>query len=318
MLFRSDFDINFSIMWTNPSTYEFTPVTETSPGVYQTMLTSTTEGTKKIVAAAHGAVIGYHKDYGWTTEINFISNVYEYGLKIVESSESFSKEPWSNIIDGDYEGWDGTATVKGDQPYAILAFQNDGIYKVSKFGIQTDNGTDDDSPKVANRQAKRIRIEVSTTGLEKLDFTTVLEGRIKSGDLQYFRLPSAVDAKYVKLVVLEPNWGADTWRQIVEFEVHLDVKGDLPKELADEAKQADTFALEQNYPNPFNPTTAINYQLPEDAHVTLEIYNTLGQQVATLVDGFVEAGNHRVSWNAIDMPAGVYIYRIQAGNFSAI
>ena len=309
-------DILFACMDVNPNTYQFGPIIETEPGVYNSMLTSTTDGLKKIVAAAHGAVVGYHKDSGWTTEISFFKNVYEYGLKIVESSESFSKESWANIIDGDYEGWDGTATVKGDPPFAILAFQNDGIYKVSKFGIQTDNGTDDDSPKVVNRQARKIRIDVSTTGLEEADFTTVLEGRIKSGDLQYFRLPSAVDAKYIKLVVLEPNWGADTWRQIVEFEVHLDVKGDLPKELADEAKQADTFALEQNYPNPFNPTTAINYQLPEDAHVTLMIYNTLGQQVATLVDGFVEAGNHRVSWNAIDMPAGVYIYRIQAGKFS--
>jgi len=56
--------------------------------------------------------------------------------------------------------------------------------------------------------------------------------------------------------------------------------------------------------------------LPQDSRVVLKVYNTLGQEVATLVDGFIEAGYHKVTWNATDVPAGVYIYKIQAGQFS--
>ncbi|MGM0588895.1 MAG: T9SS type A sorting domain-containing protein [Bacteroidota bacterium] len=77
-----------------------------------------------------------------------------------------------------------------------------------------------------------------------------------------------------------------------------------------------TFALQKNYPNPFNPTTKIDYALPQSAEVTITVYNALGQTVATLVDGQKSAGYHSVSFDAQSMNSGVYIYRIEAGNFS--
>lgn len=77
------------------------------------------------------------------------------------------------------------------------------------------------------------------------------------------------------------------------------------------------FALGQNYPNPFNPTTVINYALPVDAHVTLSIYNDLGQKIATLVDGVKSAGYQSVQWDALNghgapVGSGVYFYVIKA------
>jgi hypothetical protein len=75
------------------------------------------------------------------------------------------------------------------------------------------------------------------------------------------------------------------------------------------------FTLSQNYPNPFNPATLIEYTLPQESRVTLKVYNTLGQEIATLVDEVQPAGYRSVTWNGRDMASGVYFYRLQAGDF---
>jgi pimeloyl-ACP methyl ester carboxylesterase len=68
---------------------------------------------------------------------------------------------------------------------------------------------------------------------------------------------------------------------------------------------------DQNYPNPFNPSTVIGFHLTGDARVRLRVFNTLGQEVATLADGVMDAGDHSVVWDAGDAPAGVYFYRLE-------
>ena len=73
------------------------------------------------------------------------------------------------------------------------------------------------------------------------------------------------------------------------------------------------YALEQNHPNPFNPNTTINYSVPADGHVTLAVFNTVGQQIATLVDGPRQAGTYAVSVDAAGFSTGIYFYRFQAG-----
>ena len=76
----------------------------------------------------------------------------------------------------------------------------------------------------------------------------------------------------------------------------------------------DEFSLKQNYPNPFNPSTNIEYSLPEQANVTLTIYNMLGQKVATLVNETLAAGAYNHTWDASSVSSGVYFYRLKAGN----
>ena len=76
-----------------------------------------------------------------------------------------------------------------------------------------------------------------------------------------------------------------------------------------------TYALHPNYPNPFNPTTNIRYDIPQTSHVTLTIYNLLGQQVTQLIDKQQQPGSYIISWHATHLPSGLYFCRMQAGDF---
>jgi Secretion system C-terminal sorting domain len=82
------------------------------------------------------------------------------------------------------------------------------------------------------------------------------------------------------------------------------------KEITVSVSPPEKFELFQNYPNPFNPLTTISYQLTTDSKVTLRIYNMLGQEVVTLVDGQKEAGYHQEQWNGRSVASGTYIYRL--------
>ena len=103
----------------------------------------------------------------------------------------------------------------------------------------------------------------------------------------------------VKGTIASGNWGP------VGPLVSVSEGSELPERIA----------LEQNYPNPFNPSTTIRYGLPTRSHVTLTVFNTLGQQVATLVQREEEAGYHEAVFDASGLASGEYLYRLQAGEF---
>lgn len=110
--------------------------------------------------------------------------------------------------------------------------------------------------------------------------------------------------------------GQGYWSEVWSYET-----GDIVSVEMIDHQIPDEFALRQNFPNPFNPVTSIQFALPTDAIVQLEVYNMLGQRIATLIDGeYHTAGTYQAMWDARDdagreISSGIYIYRITAGDF---
>ena len=80
--------------------------------------------------------------------------------------------------------------------------------------------------------------------------------------------------------------------------------------------QLNNLSLEQNYPNPFNPSTTIKFSLPRNGNVKLEVFNSLGQKVATVLNKQISAGTHSVNFNADGLSSGVYLYKMTSPNFT--
>jgi hypothetical protein len=120
-------------------------------------------------------------------------------------------------------------------------------------------------------------------------------------------VPDASSNNHLYFSASNPQFGNELWvSDLVETALAVPEQG-KPRE----------FALSQNYPNPFNPSTTIRFELPRALRVNLDVYNTLGQEVAKLLDEERPAGAYEVSFNAKGLASGVYFYRIRAGEFVA-
>jgi len=87
---------------------------------------------------------------------------------------------------------------------------------------------------------------------------------------------------------------------------------------ADVSSQPKEYSLLQNYPNPFNPSTTIEFSIPESGNVKLVVYNSLGEEVSTLINNYEAAGSYKINFDAAGLPSGLYFYKLSAGNFSEV
>jgi len=133
-------------------------------------------------------------------------------------------------------------------------------------------------------------------------FVTVgfVEGKGTSTTNQYYRFTDeGIAGKvYYRLKQVDFN-GSYNYSQVVEVD----------------GVTASTIQLEQNYPNPFNPSTTIKYQIGNDGFVNLKVFNSLGEQVAELVNEFQKGGSHQIAFNAKDLPSGIYVYKLSSENY---
>ena len=126
--------------------------------------------------------------------------------------------------------------------------------------------------------------------------------------------------------IKEPNGEAVCWAYDLSgyytlsegLHAHLYFYPRLTSDISLEDITLKEFSLDQNYPNPFNPSTTIHYRLKENAQVKLSVYDTRGREIAVLVNKFQNSGNHSVIFNAVNLAAGLYFYKIEAGDYSAV
>jgi hypothetical protein len=196
---------------------------------------------------------------------------------------------------------------------SALALSNTNIFAGTYGGgvfISTDNGANWTA--VNNGLTNKSVMSLAVSG-ENLFAGTLGGGVFISTDDGSNWTQSGLATNYVyALAIDDTNIFAGTdgngvWKRPLS-EMIADVKPtshDLPTQ----------YALNQNYPNPFNPNTTINYHLPTQSNVTLKVYDVLGREVATLVNGVEEPGYKLVTLDASRLSSGVYYYRLQAGNY---
>ncbi|MFQ5869831.1 MAG: T9SS type A sorting domain-containing protein, partial [Candidatus Zixiibacteriota bacterium] len=120
--------------------------------------------------------------------------------------------------------------------------------------------------------------------------------------------PSSVtDSSFFEIEVIAGATGGHSWVLTGSFE-----------KSAESVTLPSGFALLENYPNPFNASTSISFDLAEAGNVSLKVYDITGRLVATLVDGFQEAGHMSVTWDASMVSSGVYFYKLTAGDFTEV
>ncbi len=93
-------------------------------------------------------------------------------------------------------------------------------------------------------------------------------------------------------------------------------EGDILFKVSSEVGKVLTYDLDNNYPNPFNPSTVIKYEIPDAGFVTLKVFDVLGKEVKTLIEGYKTEGRYEIEFDATNLPSGIYFYQLRAGNFN--
>jgi hypothetical protein len=147
-----------------------------------------------------------------------------------------------------------------------------------------------------------VRIDSLVSGY--FDSTLVFSGVFNKSNLMHF------------VFCLQNNGTIDSTSVIFDnFSIIADSIQQFPSGLRDSENKITSCILHQNYPNPFNPSTTIEFDLPKTTEVTLKIFNILGEEVTTLVSDRLSVGSYSYEWDASNLASGVYLYRLQVGDY---
>jgi sugar lactone lactonase YvrE len=213
----------------------------------------------------------------------------------------------SDLITITSDGGTIKVLVNGTSPYPYLAFRQQRL----DFWVLSKDSTRRLMLTIVDTSINPLRIDTLYTKTKYFELPFQLNpATVKKGDSLNYIVTFTPDSPrvFIDTIYVQSNSLSAVSKIGLRGEGTLVITSVLAGELPSR------FTLHQNYPNPFNASTTIDYELPKEAVVTLRIFNTLGQVIATLADEHKETGSYRVQWNA-HVPSGVYFYRLQAGEF---
>jgi hypothetical protein len=114
------------------------------------------------------------------------------------------------------------------------------------------------------------------------------------------------------------DWTSDSEYGVYLDALHYDGENKITTQLEESGILPDKFELAQNYPNPFNPATTIRYNIAERTHVSIKVFDFIGNQITTLVDDIKSAGSYSTQFNASHLSSGIYLVQMQAGDYKGL
>jgi hypothetical protein len=236
------------------------------------------------------------------------------------------RDAYSDIMARNPANFFGVSPSGTDSYLATISNNDWALYAGTQFGASTSSSTSVDYDKTA----RQVNISAASNGnsgivevwLDAIDTgDKIADVRIEdTGDSFSYETFSAVTTEeitgnhdvYLRFTGQE---GVRELFRIQSFNFSTEIT--TSNEFENENSTPDEFRLNQNYPNPFNPNTVISYQIPKTSDVSLKVFDMLGREVATLVNGRINAGQYEVTFDASKFSSGMYIYQLNAGKFSS-
>lgn len=316
------------------------------PGNYTSTLTDP-EGLhfdfrNNVVYNWKGSQPGYNADIHTTSRYNFIGNVYIPGVESSVQSKAFKEsclDAFGYFEDNSYDG-----VVPSDQ-WSLVTFSGFlqpqiEAYKARSYLVPMDSVTttspaqakndvlasagasvpqrDTIDTRLVNDVLQGTGHSIATIAEQPEGGWPVLNSLPPPADDDHDGMPNEWELAHN----LNPNDPSDRnnigINGYTQLEVYLNsLTGEIVTHIADvTASLPETFILSQNYPNPFNPSTTITYHIGIRNQVILRVFDIVGREVAVLVNEIKESGTHSVRWDASHVSSGVYLYRLQAGDFT--
>jgi hypothetical protein len=248
---------------------------------YSILLSNDSENWYEVVSNASSAPAEWTMDVFPTTSARYI--------RVDFLSSTNNPSSWANLWEAEIWGYI-TPT-----PVELVSFTGN-VLNNKRVELKWTTATEINN--------KGFEIHRSSNGEDQV--IGYVEGRGSSSEINNY---SFIDEKGVKA-------GTYSYRlKQIDYDGSYEYSKEVKVEIEEQIKE---YALLQNYPNPFNPVTKIRIQLPEESEVELRVYNSIGEQVAELVNGRLMRGSHEIEFNAGEVSSGIYFYQLKTGTYSQI